>query len=95
MLFQWSGAMKNGSMSYYRKWVLDNTFFGNADGPGCLGRACSASWARSRWLWLCLSVPLANKFGKRMVCGVFMALGAVGGVIASLGGGHIIPLPSA
>ena len=37
-------------------------------------------------------VPLANKFGKRMVCGVFMALGAVGGVIAGLGGGHIIPV---
>ena len=34
MLFQVSGAMKNGSMSYYCKWVLDNTFFGNADAWG-------------------------------------------------------------
>ena len=25
MLFQWSGAMKNGSMSYFCKWVLDKT----------------------------------------------------------------------
>lgn len=34
MLFQWSGAMKNGSMSYFCKWVLDNTFFGTADAWG-------------------------------------------------------------
>lgn len=26
MGFQWSGALKNGSMSYFCKWVLDNTF---------------------------------------------------------------------
>ena len=29
--FQWAGAMKNGSMAYFCKWVMDNTFF------GCLG----------------------------------------------------------
>ena len=34
MVFQWSGALKNGSMSYFCKWVLDNTFFGSADAWG-------------------------------------------------------------
>lgn len=34
LLFQWSGAMKNGSMSYFCKWVLDNTFLGTADAWG-------------------------------------------------------------
>ncbi len=29
-------------------------------------------------------VPLANKFGKRLVCGGFMLLGAAGGIIAGL-----------
>ena len=37
-------------------------------------------------------VPLANKFGKRLVCGGFMLLGAVGGIIAGLGGGNIVPV---
>ena len=34
LLFQWSGAMKNGSMSYFCKWELDNTFLGTADAWG-------------------------------------------------------------
>lgn len=34
MGFQWSGAMKNGSMAFFCKWVLDNTFFGSADAWG-------------------------------------------------------------
>ena len=37
-------------------------------------------------------VPLANKFGKRLVCGGFRLLGAVGGIIAGLGGGSIVPV---
>ena len=24
LLFQWSGAIKNGSMAYFCKWVMDN-----------------------------------------------------------------------
>lgn len=92
MLFQWSGAMKNGSMSYYCKWVLDNTFFGNADAWGASQSLLSIMGAIPMAVAAVFVVPLANKFGKRTVCGVFMALGAVGGVIAGLGGGHIIPV---
>ena len=39
-----------------------------------------------------LVVPLANKFGKRLVCMVGMIVGALGGVIAGLGGGSIVPV---
>jgi GPH family glycoside/pentoside/hexuronide:cation symporter len=37
-------------------------------------------------------VPLANKFGKRMVTFVGLLLGVAGGVIAGLGNGSIIPV---
>ena len=37
-------------------------------------------------------VPLCNKFGKRIVCMVGMLLGAVGGVIAIMGNGQIVPV---
>lgn len=25
--FQWSGALKNGSMAFFRQWLLDNSTF--------------------------------------------------------------------
>ena len=28
--FQWGGAMKNGSMTFFCQWVLDNSFFNTA-----------------------------------------------------------------
>lgn len=28
LCFQWSGAMKNGSMTFFCQWVMDNSFFG-------------------------------------------------------------------
>ena len=79
MLFQWSGAMKNGSMSYFCKWVLDNTFFGTADAWGASQGLLSIMGAIPMAVAAVFVVPLANKFGKRLVCGGFMLLGAVGG----------------
>lgn len=92
LLFQWSGAFKNGSMSYYCKWVLDNTFFGTADAWGASQSLLSIMGAIPMAVAAVFVVPLANKFGKRAVCGVFMALGAVGGFIAGFGSGSIIPV---
>ena len=37
-------------------------------------------------------VPLANKFGKRTVTMIGLLLGVIGGVIAGLGDGQIIPV---
>ena len=92
MLFQWSGAMKNGSMSYFCKWVLDNTFFGTADAWGASQGLLSIMGAIPMAVAAVFVVPLANKFGKRLVCGGFMLLGAAGGIIAGLGGGSIVPV---
>lgn len=65
MLFQWSGAMKNGSMSYFCKWVLDNTFFGTADAWGAsqgllsIMGAIPMAVAQSLWyLWPTSSVSV-------------------------------------
>ena len=92
LLFQWSGAMKNGSMTYFCKWVLDNTFFGTADAWGASQSLLGILGAIPMAVAAAIVVPLANKFGKRLVCGGFMLLGAVGGIIAGIGGGNIVPV---
>lgn len=90
--FQWSGAMKNGSMTYFCKWVLDNTFFGNADAWGASQSLLSIMGAVPMAVAAVFIVPLCNKFGKRLVCMIGMIIGAAGGVIAILGNGQIIPV---
>lgn len=90
--FQWSGAMKNGSMTYFCKWVLDNTFFGNADAWGASQSLLSIMGAVPMAVAAVFIVPLCNKFGKRIVCMAGMIIGAAGGVIAILGNGQIIPV---
>lgn len=92
MGFQWSGAMKNGSMSYYCKWVLDNSFFGNADAWGASQSLLSIMGAVPMAVAAVIVIPLCNKYGKRIVCMLGMLLGAAGGVIAILGNGHIVPV---
>lgn len=90
--FQWSGALKNGSMSYFCKWVLDNSFFGTSDAWGASQSLLSILGAVPMALAAAVVVPLCNKFGKRIVCMIGMLLGAFGGVIAILGGHNIIPV---
>lgn len=90
--FQWSGALKNGSMTSYCKWVLDNTFFGSADAWGASQSLLSIMGAVPMALAAVFVVPLCNKFGKRIVCAIGMMLGAVGGVIAIVGNGQIVPV---
>ena len=90
--FQWSGALKNGAMSYFCKWVLDNSFFGTTDAWGASQSLLSILGAVPMALAAIVVVPLCNKFGKRIVCMIGMLLGAIGGVIAILGGGNILPV---
>ena len=91
LLFQWSGAIKNGSMTYFCKWVLDNTFFGSADAWGASQSLLAILGAIPMAAAAAVVVPLANKFGKRMVTFAGLVLGAAGGVIAGMGNGSIIP----
>ncbi|MDE6994525.1 MAG: MFS transporter, partial [Lachnospiraceae bacterium] len=92
MVFQWSGAMKNGSMAFFCKWVLDNTFFGSADAWGASQSLLAVLGAIPMAVAAALVVPLANRFGKRTVTIVGMIVGVIGGVIAGLGNGQIVPV---
>ena len=97
--FQWSGAMKNGSMTFFCQWVLDNSFFTGLGLAGDLGDA----WGMSQSLLAILGaipmavaaafvVPLSNRFGKRQTAFVGMVVGVIGGVIAGMGGSSIVPV---
>lgn len=97
--FQWSGAMKNGSMTFFCQWVLDNSFFIDLGILESLGDA----WGTSQSLLAILGaipmalaatvvVPLANQVGKRQTAFVGMIVGVIGGIIAGLGGSNIIPV---
>lgn len=92
VLFQWAGAFKNGSMTYFCKWVLDNTFFGSADAWGASQSLLSILGAIPMAVASVAVVPLANKFGKRIVTLIGMVIGVLGGVIAGLGHGSIVPV---
>lgn len=90
--FQWSGALKNGSMSYFCKWVLDNSFFGTSDAWGASQSLLAILGAVPMAVAAVVVVPLCNRFSKRIVCMIGMLLGSVGGVIAILGGSNIVPV---
>ena len=92
LVFQWSGAIKNGSMSFFCKWVLDNTFFGSADAWGASQSLLSIMGAIPMALAVVVVVPLCNKFSKRAVVFAGMVIGVAGGVIAGLGNGSIVPV---
>lgn len=92
LFFQWAGAIKNGSMTYFCKWVLDNTFFGSADAWGASQSLLAVLGAIPMAVAVLFVVPLSNKFGKRMVTFVGLVIGAIGGVIAGLGNGEIVPV---
>ena len=87
--FQWSGALKNGSMAYYCQWVADST--GIAGGWGTVQTVFAVLGAIPMAAAAVVVVPLANRFGKREVVLAGMVVGTAGGVIAGLGGGALIP----
>lgn len=92
LFFQWSGALKNGAMTYFCKWVLDNSFFGTVDAWGASQSLLSILGAVPMAVAAAVVAPVCNRFGKRLICMIGMLLGAVGGVIAGLGGSNIVPV---
>ncbi len=81
MVFQWSGAIKNGSMSYFCEWVVGAT--GEIDW-GFAQTILSVMGAIPMAVAAVFVVPLANKFSKRIVVCAGMIVGVIGGVIAGL-----------
>lgn len=92
MIFQWSGAMKNGSMSYFCKWVMDNSFFGSADAWGASQSLLAILGAVPMAIAAVFVVPLSNRLSKRTVTIIGMLIGVLGGIIAGLGNGRIVPV---
>ena len=91
MIFQFSGAIKNGSMSYFCRWVLDNSAMG-ADAWGTYQSILAIMGAIPLAAAMLFVNPLCQKFGKRKTVSAFLVLGVAGGVIAVLGGNNIIPV---
>jgi glycoside/pentoside/hexuronide:cation symporter, GPH family len=91
LFFQWSGALKNGSMTFFCKWVLDNTFFGSLDAWGASQSLLGILGAIPMAIAATFVVPLANRFGKRIIVFIGMIVGAAGGIIAGFGNGSIVP----
>ncbi len=92
LVLNWGGAMKNGSMAYFCKWVLDNSFFGSPDAYGASQSLLGILGAIPMAVAATFVVPLANRFGKRIICFIGLLVGVAGGVIAGLGNGSIIPV---
>lgn len=81
LLFQWAGAVKNGSMAYFCSNVLGgNWYMSILSILGAVPMAIAAAFV----------VPLANKFSKQKLTLAGLALGVVGGVIAGLGGNNLV-----
>lgn len=91
MIFQFSGAIKNGSMSYFCKWVLDNSAMG-ADAWGTYQSILAVMGAIPMAVAMLFVNPLCQKFGKRKTVSAFLVMGALGGVIAGFGGSNIVPV---
>ena len=81
LLFQWAGAVKNGSMAYFCSDVLGADWYMSILSIlGAVPMAIAAAFV----------VPLANKFSKQKLTLAGLALGVVGGVIAGLGGNNLV-----
>lgn len=91
MIFQFAGAMKNGSMSYFCKWVLDNSAMG-ADAWGTYQSILAIMGAIPMAVAMLFVNPLCQKFGKRVTVSAFLVLGVLGGMIAGFGGSNILPV---
>lgn len=81
LLFQWAGAVKNGSMAYFCSDVLGADWYMSILSIlGAVPMAIAAAFV----------VPLANKFSKQKLTLAGLALGVAGGVIAGLGGNNLV-----
>jgi GPH family glycoside/pentoside/hexuronide:cation symporter len=88
LLFQWSGAIKNGSMTQFCEWVLNLDIIGND--WGIAQTILSIAGAVPMAVAAVVVVPLANKFGKAKVTFGGLVLGAAGGFVAGLFSENII-----
>ena len=83
LCFQWSGAVKNGSMAFFCQNVMNDTTGAAQSLLAVLGAIPMAAAA-------VVVVPLSNRFGKKLVTFVGMVIGVLGGLLAGFGGNNLI-----
>lgn len=82
LLFQWSGAIKNGSMTQFCEWVVGLDIVGGD--WGIAQTALSIAGALPMTAAVLFVVPMSNKIGKAKTTSIFMFVGFLGGVLAGL-----------
>lgn len=88
LLFQWSGAIKNGSMTQFCEWVLNLDIVGND--WGIAQTILSIAGAVPMAVAAVFVVPLANRFGKAKVTFAGLVIGAIGGALAGFFNHNIV-----
>jgi GPH family glycoside/pentoside/hexuronide:cation symporter len=82
MLFQWSGAIKNGAMTQFCEWVVGLDIVGGD--WGIAQTILSIAGALPMAVAVVFVVPLSNKIGKAKTTAIFLVIGFLGGVLAGL-----------
>ncbi len=82
MLFQWSGAIKNGSMTQFCEWVVGLDIVGGD--WGIAQTALAIAGAVPMAAAVLFVVPMAGKIGKAKTTSIFMFVGFLGGLLAGL-----------
>ncbi|WP_026520571.1 MFS transporter [Butyrivibrio sp. FCS006] len=82
MLFQWSGAIKNGAMTQFCEWVVSLDLVGGD--WGIAQTILSIAGAVPMAVAVVVVMPLASKIGKAKTTFIFLVIGFLGGVLAGL-----------
>jgi GPH family glycoside/pentoside/hexuronide:cation symporter len=82
LLFQFGGLVKNGSMSYYARWMFEGVTNETSAGAamGALGLIGGVPTA----IGMVLAWPIANKLGKQRAVTIGLAISVVGGLVSFL-----------
>ena len=82
MLFQWAGAIKNGSMTQFCEWVLKLDIVNND--WGIAQTILSIAGAVPMAVAVVIVMPLSGKIGKARTTFIFLVIGFLGGLLAGL-----------
>ena len=88
MLFQWSGAIKNGAMTQFCEWVVGLDLVGGD--WGIAQTILSIAGAVPMAVAVVVVMPLAAKIGKAKTTFIFQVVGFFGGVLAGLFSDNLI-----
>jgi GPH family glycoside/pentoside/hexuronide:cation symporter len=84
-VFQFAGAIKNLSMVYFCKYIVDNSFWGQGfDGWGMTQTMLAVAGAVPMAIAMAFIWPLSRKFSKQLVVIGGCIVGVVGGIIAGI-----------